>query len=109
MATPTPIAGTTVSVKSAMTLTVGTTPGALASGGDFVDGGKFPRGIVLVQKSESGTVHIRLDSETVTTDDPPIPQGTFANGMPVTAKCLASGTVKLVASEASRTVYVYPL
>lgn len=97
----------TVPLTSAVTLTVGTSADTLTSGGDFCPGGKFPRGIVIVQAVEAGTVHLRHDG-TATTSYPPIPQGAFANGMPVTSEAIKAG-VSVIASQAGRTVYVYPL
>lgn len=94
-------------INSAVTLTVGTDPVSLTNGGDFCPGGKFPRGIVLVQATEDGTVHLRHDG-TATDDYPPIPQGSFATGIPITAEAIQRGGVSIVASEAGRTVYVYP-
>lgn len=98
----------TVPIYGAVTLTVGTTADLLTNGGDFVPGGKFPRGIVIVQDAEAGTVHLRHDG-TATTAYPPIPQGTFASGMPVTAEAIKNGGVSIIASQSGRTVRVYPL
>lgn len=97
----------TVPITSAVTLTVGTTADMLTNGGDFVPGGKFPRGFVIVQDVEDGTVHLRHDG-VATTAYPPIPKGAYANGLPVTAEAIKNGGVSIIASEAGRTVRVYP-
>jgi hypothetical protein len=97
----------TVPITSAVTLTVGTTADTLTNGGDFCPGGKFPRGIVIVQDVQAGTVHLRHDG-TATTAYPSIPQGTFANGIPITAEAIKAG-VSVIASVADQTVRVYPL
>lgn len=95
-------------ITSAVTLTIGTTAVSLTNGGNFVPGGKFPRGLILVQDVQAGTVHLRHDGA-ATTGYPPIPQGAFANGIPITAEAIKDGGVSLIASEADRTVQVYPL
>ena len=95
-------------ISSAVTLTIGTVAESLTNGGDFVPGGKFPRGLILVQDVEAGTVHLRHDG-VATAAYPPIPQGSFSSGMPVTAEAIKNGGVSIVASQPGRTVRVYPL
>lgn len=95
-------------INSAITITVGTAPIELTNSGQLASGGKFPRGIVLVQRSaDSGTIHVRHDGD-ATTGYPPVPKGEFSVGLPIGIECLPDG-VSVVASTAGQSLYVYPL